>query len=222
MARKNSRQTPPKAALVRQGESSAVVLPEGYDALLADLKARIRAARVRAAFAVNQELLLLYYDIGFELQVRTQRGRWGTSIIDRLSADLRQAFPGMEGFSSRNLRRMRAFYAAYALEPETQKIWPRAVAKIELVNWPPAVAKLPWAHNVILLEKCKDRDLRGWYAAAALAHGWSRDILALQIDSQLHDRQGKAVTNFPRTLPAPQSDLRSNCSRIHISSTFSH
>ena len=138
---------------------------------------------------------------------RTQREAWGSAVIDRLSADLHQAFPEMSGLSARNLRRMRAFYEAYPLAEAQQEIWPRAVAKFELVNWPPVVAKLPWAHNVILLEKCKDQDVRVWYANAALEYGWSRDVLALQIDSKLHERQGRAVTNFQRTLPAPQSDL---------------
>lgn len=197
----------PPTDLARRKPTGPSVIPAGYDAVLADLKSRIRAAQIRAAQSVNQELLWLYFDIGFELHRRTQREAWGSSVIDRLSADLHRAFPEMTGFSPRNLRRMRAFYEAYPLSPAHQEIWPRAVAKFDLVTWPPAVAKLPWAHNVILLEKCKAPDDRAWYAAAALEHGWSRDILALQIDSGLHERQGRAVTNFRRTLPAPQSDL---------------
>jgi len=197
----------PKARLARAKPTQREVVPAGYDAVLTDLKTRIRAAQLRAAHSVNQELLLLYFDIGFELHLRTQREAWGSSVIDRLSADLHRAFPEMTGFSPRNLRRMRAFYEAYPLSPAHHEIWPRAVAKIDLVSWPPAVAKLPWAHNVILWEKCKAPNIRGWYAAAALENGWSRNILALQINSGLHERQGLAVTNFHRTLPAPQSDL---------------
>jgi predicted nuclease of restriction endonuclease-like (RecB) superfamily len=208
MAKKRAKNTvQSKAGLARPKSTKVSLIPVGYDAVLADLKSRIRAAQIRAANSVNQELLWLYFDIGFELHQRTQREAWGSSVIDRLSADLHRAFPEMTGFSSRNLRRMRAFYEAYPLSSANAEIWPRAVAKLDLVNWPPAVAKLPWAHNVILLEKCKGADIRAWYAAAALEHGWSRDILALQIDSGLHQRQGGAVTNFRRTLPAPQSDL---------------
>lgn len=73
--------------------------------------------------------------------------------------------------------------------------------------WQRAVAQLPWAHNVVLIQKIKDRDLRTWYALQAFEHGWSRDVLSLQIQSRAHERHGKAVTNFQRTLPAPQSDL---------------
>ena len=205
--KKTTKVAQPKAKLARSKPTQLGVVPAGYDAVLTDLKTRIRAAQLRAAHSVNQELLLLYFDIGFELHLRTQREAWGSSVIDRLSADLHRAFPEMTGFSPRNLRRMRAFYEAYPLSPAHHEIWPRAVAKIDLVSWPPAVAKLPWAHNVILLEKCKVPDIRAWYAAAALENGWSRDILALQINSGLHERQGRAVTNFHRTLPAPQSDL---------------
>ena len=185
----------PKAHLARSKPLPVAVVPAGYDAVLTDLKVRIRAAQLRAAHSVNQELLLLYFDIGFELHLRTQREAWGSSVIDRLSADLHRAFPEMTGFSSRNLRRMRAFYEAYPLAPLNREIWPRAVAK------------LPWAHKLILLEKCKAPNIRAWYAAAALENGWSHDILALQINSGLYERQGKAVTNFHRTLPAPQSNL---------------
>lgn len=182
-------------------------LPSGYGDLLEDLKGRIRQARARAGLAVNQELLLLYYGIGLDLDRRDRQEAWGSSIIDRLSRDLRQAIPEMEGLSSRNLRRMRAFYRAYPLDEVAVSVWPQAVAKLELVKWPPAVAKLPWAHNVILLEKCKDPEARAWYAQAALHHGWSRNILAMQIDTELHLRQGQSVTNFDRTLSPPQSDL---------------
>lgn len=193
-----------RAALPR---AAAAGLPAGYPAFLDDLKARIRTARLRAGLAANQELLLLYYGIGLDLHLRTGREAWGTAVVDRLARDLHQAFPDMEGLSPRNLRRMRAFYEAYPLPPKSLAIWPQAVAKIDLVKWPPAVAKLPWAHNVILLEKCKEPAQRAWYAHGALEHGWSRNVLALQIDARLHARQGRAVTNFAATLPPPQSDL---------------
>nr|MBI3612631.1 DUF1016 domain-containing protein [Nitrospirota bacterium] len=182
-------------------------LPKDYPAFLEDLKDRIRKARIRAGMAANQEVLLLYYGIGLDLHVRLETGTWGTGIVNRLAADLHHAFPEMEGFSPRNLRRMRAFYRAYPLDDKTLAIWPRAVAKIDLVKWPPAVAKLTWAHNMILLEKCKNPLERDWYAKAALEYGWSRDILVHQIESEARKRQGKASTNFKRTLPPAQSDL---------------
>ena len=101
------------------------------------------------------------------------------------------AFPEMKGFSPRNLKYMCAFAEA----------WPNS----EIVQQ--AVAQLPWGHNVVLLDKLPGPEARRWYAAKAIEHGWSRNVLVMQIETRLLDRSGKAVTNFPATLPAPQSDL---------------
>jgi predicted nuclease of restriction endonuclease-like (RecB) superfamily len=187
--------------------SSRQQLPSDYKSLLKDLKERIQNARLMASLAINRELLLLYYEIGLKLHLKTIKSNWGTSVIDQLSEDLHAAFPDMEGFSPRNLRRMRSFYRAYPLDKKSLELWPRAVAKTDLIKWPPAVAKLTWAHNVILIEKMKDRTVREWYAQQAIEHGWSRNILALQIDNRLDKRQGKALSNFSRVLPPRHSDL---------------
>jgi predicted nuclease of restriction endonuclease-like (RecB) superfamily len=197
-----------RASPVKRGALSPLSSPPiGYPEFLEEVKGRIRNARIQAGMAANQQLLLLYYSIGLDLHLRLERGTWGTGVVDRLAEDLHLAFPEMEGFSPRNLRRMRAFYRAYPLDEKARAVWPRTVAKLGLVKWPPAVAKLPWAHNVILLEKCKNPQERNWYAEAAVTHGWSRDILVHQVESGFHKRQGKALTNFKRTLPPAQSDL---------------
>jgi predicted nuclease of restriction endonuclease-like (RecB) superfamily len=163
----------------------------GYDDFLRDLKERVRAAQVRAALAVNRELVLLYWQIGRDILERQEREGWGAKVIDRLSHDLRREFPEMKGFSARNLKYMRAFAQAWPDEAFVQQV----------------AAQIPWFHNCVLLDKLKDPTARAWYAHAAIAHGWSRAILDLQIESRLHERQGKAVTNFVSTLPAPQSEL---------------
>lgn len=162
-----------------------------YGRLLEDLKARIRSAQVRAALAVNRELVLLYWQIGREILSRQQAEGWGAKVIDRLSADLRSAFPGVKGFSARNLKYMRAFAEAYPEEAFVQEV----------------LAQITWYHNITLLDRVKDPAARGWYVEQTRAHGWSRNILVLQIETDLYGRQGKAVTNFSRTLPAPDSDL---------------
>jgi predicted nuclease of restriction endonuclease-like (RecB) superfamily len=166
-------------------------LPTGYASFLDDLKSRIRAAQVKAALAVNAELVLLYWRIGRDILARQQNEGWGTQVIDRLSADLRAAFPEMQGFSPRNLKYMRAFAAAWPDEKIVQQ----------------AVAQLPWGHNVRLLDRIEGRGERLWYARQAIEHGWSRAILEAQIETGLHKRAGKALTNFKATLPPPHSDL---------------
>ncbi|TJW88629.1 MAG: DUF1016 domain-containing protein, partial [Mesorhizobium sp.] len=173
--------------------TAPVSAPEdgGYASLLAELKERIRTARLKAAVAVNRELILLYWSIGRDILARQTAEGWGARIIDRLAADLRRDFPEMTGLSPRNLKYMRAFAEAFPDEEFVQQV----------------VAQLPWGHNVKLVEALKDPTERLWYAHQAIEHGWSRNVLAHQIESQLHRRQGKALTNFARTLPAPQSDL---------------
>lgn len=170
---------------------SLVDPPAGYVEWLADLKGRVQAARQRAALSVNVEQLALYRYIGLSLLQRQAEQGWGARVIDRLSHDLREAFPGMRGFSARNLRFMRDFARAWPDE----EIWQRTVAK------------LPWGHNTVLISRLRTVDERVAYAAAALEHGWSRAVLEHHIEARTIERTGKSVTNFDRTLPAPQSDL---------------
>jgi predicted nuclease of restriction endonuclease-like (RecB) superfamily len=163
-------------------------LPHDYEQLLGSLKTRIRAALVRAALAVNSELVTLYWSIGQEISSRFQAEKWGGKIVDRLGRDLRAEFPGIEGFSPRNLRYMRSFAEA----------WPDA----EILQQ--VVAKLFWGHQTVLLDRLKGPAVREWYLRAAVEHGWSRAVLTHQIQSDLFSRQGRALTNFQQTLPSAQ------------------
>ncbi len=162
-----------------------------YAALLSSIKQRIQSAQVRAAVSVNRELVMLYWGIGREILVRQAQEGWGRNIIPRLAADLKSQFPEMKGLSPRNLGYMKAFAEAWPEEAILQQL----------------AAKLPWFHNCLILDKIKDQAERFWYVEAAIENGWSRNILAHHIDSRLFHRQGKAITNFERTLPSPQSDL---------------
>ena len=166
-------------------------LPADYAALLGEIKERIRTERVRVVLAANEAMVLLYWDIGKAILARQEREGWGAGTIDRLSHDLREAFPDMRGFSPRNLKYMRAFAAA----------WPER----EIVQ--EVLAQITWYHNIALLEKVDDERVRLWYAAKAREAGWSRNVLAVQIENRRHEREGSAVTNFPRTLPPSDSDL---------------
>jgi predicted nuclease of restriction endonuclease-like (RecB) superfamily len=166
-------------------------LPSGYPELLAELSTRIRSAQLRPSFAASRELVLLYWSIGREILVRQQTEGWGTRVIDRLGTDLQKEFPGVEGYSPRNLKYMRSLAEA----------WPDP----EIV--PQLVALLPWGHLRVLLDRLKEREQREWYLRAAVEYGWSRNVLVLQIKSGLREREGKAITNFQRSLPPPDSDL---------------
>lgn len=163
--------------------------PDSYATLLAQAKAAVRDAQVRAHLAVNRELIGLYWQLGRLILTRQEAEGWGTKVVERLSADLRAEFPQMKGLSRSNLHYMRAFAEA----------WPEIV--------PQPVGQLPWGHIRELLDKLHDGELRGWYAEQAVEHGWSRNVLLNQIMSQLHRRLGAAPSNFSRTLPAPESEL---------------
>lgn len=162
-----------------------------YGSLLASIKERIQSAQVRAVVAVNQELVRLYWGIGNEILARQQAEGWGTKVIERLAKDLASEFPQMKGLSRTNLLYMRAFSEAWPEEAIVQQV----------------VGQIPWGHNIRLLDLVKDRGERLWYAKAAIDHGWSRNVLVIQIEAGLYGRQGKAITNFTKALPAPQSDL---------------
>lgn len=166
-------------------------LPGGYGSALKELKDLIQETRLRTVLAANATMIVLYWEVGQRIRARQAREGWGAKVIDRLSADLREAFPDMSGLSARNLRYMRDFAAAWP-EPE---IWQRLLPK------------LPWGQNLVLLDRLHDREVRLWYAHECIEHGWSRSILEMQIDRRLHERQGKARHNFALTLPPPTSDL---------------
>jgi predicted nuclease of restriction endonuclease-like (RecB) superfamily len=166
--------------------------PSGYAVWIDEVKARIQAARTRATLAVNRELLTLYWRIGRDILDRQSRAGWGAGIVKRVSADLRLAFPEMQGFSRANLMYMRAFAEA----------WPDEATFVQQ-----PVGQLPWGHNLVLLTRLKAAEARLAYAARALEHGWSRANLMLHIEQRTLEREGKAVTNFEVRLPKPQSDL---------------
>ncbi len=162
-----------------------------YKNLLAEVKDKIRTAQIRAMVTVNQQLLLLYWEIGKLVLVRQKAANWGDKVLKQLSMDLKLEFPDMQGFSISNLKYMRRFAAAY---PDF------SIGQAPLVQ-------LSWYHNITLLQKCPDEKQRFWYAAEALENGWSRDMMVFQIEGKLFERQGGAPTNFQRTMPKPDSDL---------------
>lgn len=170
---------------------STAELPAAYPQLLDVLKARIRQERLRVVMAANAAMVLLYWDIGRTILDRQEQEGWGAKVIDRLLADLRREFPDMQGLSPRNLKYMRAFAAA----------WPNRQIVQEVL------ARITWYHNIALLEKLSDPEARLWYARKTYEEGWSRNILLLHIERRLHERQGKAITNFPDTLPPADSDM---------------
>lgn len=180
-----------------------------YTDLLGKIKSRIRQAQTEAVRAANREMLAMYWDVGRLIVEKQGAEGWGTGVLRRLAADLKNELSETKGFSERNLKLMTQFHREY---PGLCAIGQPPVAQLPakrkgLEKVQPLVAQLPWAHNVLLIQKVKPLDVRFWYMRKALEHGWSRNMLHLMIGSDAHLRHGKALTNFEGSLPSPQSDL---------------
>jgi predicted nuclease of restriction endonuclease-like (RecB) superfamily len=166
-------------------------LPEGYAGFIEELKNKIINERIKTVLSANAAMIMLYWEIGRSILHRQNAEGWGTKIIDRLSYDLKTMFPDMNGFSPRNLKYMRKFAQAWTDKEIVQR----------------TVAQIPWRSNLTLLDKLDDPKLRLWYAQKTLELGLGKDMLKVQIETQLHLREGAALNNFNIALPPSDSDL---------------
>ncbi len=146
--------------------------PPDYPLLLAEVKERIRSAQYEALKAVNKELVGLYWDIGRLIVERQDAQGWGKAVVERLSADLRQEFPGVGGFSVQNLWYMRQFYSEYQGNEKLQSL----------------VGEIAWTHNLAIMSKCKDPLEREFYIRMTRKFGWSKNVLIHQIDNQSYEK----------------------------------
>ncbi|MEK7717812.1 MAG: PDDEXK nuclease domain-containing protein [Pseudomonadota bacterium] len=199
------------------------IVGRDYAAFVTELKTRIQSARLSAARAVNRDLILLYWDIGRAIVEKQEQLGWGESVIERLSHDLQETFPGVSGFSPRNLRSMRQLYAAYAdpsiwlqlvaglTKPVVEgrdAVWLQPVAKLDdteqrIEFLRQAVAEIPWGQHLTILNKVPDPAARLYYLRATAQFGWSRNVLLNQIKAGAYERtlaEGK-THNFPAVLP---------------------
>ncbi len=184
-----------------------------YKNWLREIKEKIKGAQIRAALSANRELLDFYYDLG--RMILEKDSVWGSRLLERLSIDLKKEFPQMQGFSVTNLKYCRLFYKYFSISPQTGdelgKIKsPRTGDELEESSksqFYRAVIRIPWGHIKLLIDKIKDHSEALFYINQTIENGWGRDVLALQIKSNLFKRSGKAVTNFKNTLPEPMSDL---------------
>lgn len=167
------------------------IIPKQYALFLKKIKERILSSQLKAASAVNRELIALYWEIGGSIYQKQKNDGWGAKTIEKLAGDLKSAFPAMKGFSRTNISYMVQFAREYQ--------------GIEIVQQP--VGQIPWGHNVLLIQKLKSLDERLWYAQKTIENGWSRNVLLHWLDSRLYIRQGETINNFQSTLPSPQSDL---------------
>ncbi len=160
------------------------LIPEDYASLLAEVKERVRAAQYDALKAVNKELVALYWDIGRMVTERQAAGAHGTAVVKRLAADLQVEFPGIVGFSWRNLFNMSEFFAAYRDKPKLQ----------------PLAAIIGWTQNLVILQRCKEPLEREFYIRMTKKFGWTKNVLIHQIENQSYEKTLLGQTNFDKAL----------------------
>ncbi|MDR1115369.1 MAG: DUF1016 N-terminal domain-containing protein [Tannerella sp.] len=201
-----------------------------YKQWLGELKRRIRQSQIKAAIKVNSELLRLYWDLGRDIVVRQMEAAWGSGFFEQLSKELRSEFPNMSGFSESNLKYCKRFYLFYN---QNNIILQQVVAKLEATNRHQLgsdlqqadnkqniirhqvgdeledhpIFQIPWRHHVEIFTKCKSIHEALFYVQKTIKNGWSRAVLMNFMEADLYSAQGKALNNFSKLLPEPQSDL---------------
>jgi predicted nuclease of restriction endonuclease-like (RecB) superfamily len=205
-------------------------LDENYKIWLKSLKEKIRSAQIKASIAVNEEMLLLYWDIGKSIVEKQIQFTWGSKIVEQMAKDLKKELSDTTGFSRSNLFAMRKFYQFYSqhlienqnnkpdlatnsqlvqqvvglIQKDENQIVQQVVGQLQASS---ILCKIPWGHHNVILSKCKTIEEAEFYIKQTIQNNWSRNILEIQIESKLIERQGKAITNFEVTLPKSQSDL---------------
>lgn len=183
-----------------------------YSAFLAELKHRIKSAQIKAAVSVNRELIELYWELAEKIVEKQKSSQWGDGLLAQMSNDLKEEFPDMKGFSKRNLELMRQWYLFWS---NGTAIAQQDVAQLEksqqfddqMANAKQLATQIPWWHNVVIISKIKNHEEALFYVQKTIENNWSRSVLTHQIEGNLFGREGKALTNFSASLPAPQSDL---------------
>ena len=217
--------------------SQLTKIDKDYLNWISEIKSKIRSTQIRAALAANAALIEFYYDLGKMIAEKQAQSAWGDKLVQQLSKDLQAEFPEMKGLSFTNLRYCKQFFLYFQLPQKTiAEICPQSGGKLQSVKddtiiicpqlgdkFPnrlghdlslsaseklkDLVCSTPWGHLKMILDKIKDPETAFFYLNETQKNAWSRDVLALQIKSRLHERQGKAITNFALTLPEPMSDL---------------
>lgn len=205
-------------------------LDDNYKNWITSLKDKIRSAQLKAAIAVNVEMIMLYWDIGKSIVEKQKEYNWGTNAIEQIAKDLKLELPEVSGFSQSNLYVMRRFYLFYKdsklvhqasgqlqdndfqsniiLQQAAVNLNDKLVQQpVGLITQQNILCKIPWWHHQVILTKCKNEVEATFYIQQTIQNNWSRNVLQIQIESKLIDRQGKAPNNFELTLPKPQSDL---------------
>ena len=201
---------------------SKLVVDNEYRNWLSEIKNKIKNSQIKATVSVNTELIKLYWNLGLQIAEKQEYAKWGIGFISQLSKDLQMEFPGISGFSKRNLETIRQWVQFYnnlgtsntkQLVSQTEDadmiIAKQVVSQLQYIDNEiiDVFFKIPWGHHILILQKIKERNEAAFYIRKTIENNWSRSVLEYQIETNLYNRQGKAITNFEYTLPVVQSDL---------------
>ena len=183
-----------------------------YKQWLQSLSKRFQQSQIKAAVKVNQELLAFYWELGKDIVEMNAESRWGSGFIDNLSKDLQQIMPSIKGLSTTNLRYIKRFYLLYSPLIQAQAVPELEASSIRAQVVPELsfeeLFSIPWGHHRNIIIKCQDNPAKAvFYIKQTIENGWSRAVLLNFLDTDLYERQGKAITNFSKTLPPEQSEL---------------
>ncbi len=207
-------------------KKSESLLSIKYADWIKQLKEKVQQVQLKAAVNVNYELLNFYWELGSDIVEKQKSAKWGEGFLRKLSKDLSVEFPNMKGFSKRNLELIRSWYLFWSSKSEIEKqaathleegkkvlpndkkqIAKQAVSQMTNGHPPKLIIQIPWSHNIVIISKCKDLHKAHFYVRKTVENSWSRSVLVHQIESNLFEREGKALSNFEATLPKVQSDL---------------
>lgn len=169
-----------------------------YKTWFKTLSQEIRKSQIKAAVHINSELLLVYWNLGKEISEKSREAKWGENFLENLSKDLLREFPDMKGFSYRNLKNIRQCFIFYSSQEKGKQL----VSQKDSFFF-----EIPWGHHIYVMQRCKNLEKAIFYLRQTVQNNWSRSVLLNFLDTDLYERQGKAITNFDSLLPAPKSDL---------------
>jgi len=175
-----------------------------YKIWINELKKQVRSVQIKAAIAVNSELIKFYWDLG--KSISEKQAEWGSKFLENLSSDLQDEFPEMKGFSVTNLKYCKLFYNYFAIRPQLEDDL-QNIKSPQLEDDLNFVKQIPWGHIKLIINKIKNEKEAHFYIQQTIENNWSRETLALQIKTNLFERNGKVINNFKNTLPEPFSDL---------------
>lgn len=193
--------------------SNLIKIDKEYKKWISDVSKRFRKSQLKAAVKVNEEMLRFYWTMGRDIAKMSNEAKYGSQFYNTISTDLKDIFPDIKSFSPTNLKYMRYFYEMYPTAEICQKVVDESetsenrqqLADESGLQW---IFRIPWGHHMFLLDKCKENQEKAlFYVKKTIENNWSRAVMQNQVSSNLYEREGKALTNFAKTLPAIQSDL---------------